>query len=216
MKRSWPSGCVVGLVCAFGACAEAGASAFELVGMTTNMDQQMVPLTMFLALDGLPQPPGTPAMLDLGMPSRPMLMTESANPQFCIVIGLNLPAVQFQQFLGFDTGEPDMSGRFNMMAEFGDGSVFDVSLFVGGSSPIKSGSWVGLNPQPEVPSFPGAVMFQFELDGGAARGDPTWNATVAVEITNGREIVSFEVPGAGGATVFACAGLLGVRRRRAR
>lgn len=198
--------------------SSASGAMFEFMGTTPNPAGGFVNPAMLVGFNPQPDPPGSFSAYDDRDPQRLLFHTSSMRPDFSILIGLNLPAVQ-GQFFGYEGMMPNVDGVMQFGWMGGRAFDFTVMFHLMTSSPLDRTSWISLNPQPEVPSFPGAVQFNFSMT-PVARGESPpegdrYFATLAVEIWNGDERIPWEfVPAPGAAGLLACAGLMTARRRR--
>jgi hypothetical protein len=164
---------------------------------------------VLVGFDPQPEPPGHMLEFDLADPTRPLFHVSSSGPDFSIQFGLLLPAVH-TQFEGFDMGAPNVDGFYSFTGMLGDRELL-IEFLLETSSPLDRASWVGFNPQPEPPGFPGAVQFDFSMNG--QRGS-LYEATLAIRVHNGDELMRFDVPGPASAAFLAPIMLWAARRRR--
>lgn len=196
---------VVVLTCA----GAAQAVPSQFMGMIHDGSGQLLLPAVLVGFDPQPEPPGSVLEFDLADPTRPLFHVSSNGPDFSILFGLLLPAVH-TQFTGFDMGVPNVDGFYSFGGMLGTEDL-TIEFLLQTSSPLDRTSWRGFNPQPEPPGFPGAVQFDFSMNG--PRG-AEFSATLALRVRNGDELLRFAVPAPAGVAMLAPTALWGLRRRR--
>lgn len=207
---------VVSLLSLLLAHSAASVASFELLGTTDNPAGGFVHPAMLVGFNPQPEPPAGDVMLDLMNPPAPVITSRSTeyppDPIFEFVIGLTHPEAA-SMFTGFDT-IPSPDGLFEFGCAFDDGSSFMIRLTLISTSPINRFSWTAFNPQPEPPAFPGALGFSFTMMTGARGDAEEQSVSVGIEVFNGDNRVSWEIPAAPTAVLAIIAAVPMVHRRR--